>query len=52
MNGTAAPARTTDSPQVSRAVLEASGAVPILYLFAGAAVWLLLGSLLALMYSL
>ena len=47
----AAPAQTASSPQVSRTELEASGAVPLLCLFAGAAVWLLLGSLLALLNS-
>jgi len=47
-----APAQSAASPQVSRTELEASGAVPLLCLFAGAAVWLLLGSLLALLDSL
>ena len=48
----AATAATAAGPQVSRTQLEASGAVPILGLFAGAAVWLLLGVLLALLCSL
>ena len=48
----AAPAPTAASPRVSRTELEASGAVPLLLLFAGAAVWFLFGSLLALLDSL
>jgi len=55
MSVTEAPAAktaTATTPQVSRTELEASGAVPLLCLFAGAAVWLLLGSLLALLCSL
>jgi cytochrome c oxidase cbb3-type subunit 1 len=46
-----ATAATAASPQVSRTELEAAGAVPLLCLFAGAAAWLLLGSLLALLDS-
>jgi cytochrome c oxidase cbb3-type subunit 1 len=52
MSVSAAPAPTAAAPQVSRTEIEASGAVPLLCLFAGAAVWLLLGSLLALLCSL
>ena len=52
MTLTEAPTQSTASPQVSRTELEASGAVPLLLLFAGAAVWLLLGSALALLDSL
>jgi cytochrome c oxidase cbb3-type subunit 1 len=47
-----APAQTAESPPVSRTELEASGAAPLLCLLAGAAVWLLLGLLLALLDSL
>ena len=46
-----APATPAASPQVSRTELEASGAAPLLGLFASAAVWLLLGCLLQLLDS-
>jgi cytochrome c oxidase cbb3-type subunit 1 len=52
MSVSATPAPATASPQVSRTELEASAAVPLLCLFAGAAAWLLLGCLLALLDSL
>ena len=52
MSVTESPAQSAASQQFSRTELEASGAVPLLLLFAGAAVWLLLGLLLALLDSL
>jgi len=52
MSVTAAPSPTPVAAAVSRTEREATGAVPILGLFAGAAVWLLLALLLALLCSL
>jgi cytochrome c oxidase cbb3-type subunit 1 len=49
---TEAPAPTAVSAPVSRTELEASGAGPLLCLFGGAALWLLLASLFALLDSL
>jgi cytochrome c oxidase cbb3-type subunit I len=52
MNATTdAPTQSAASPQVTSAEIEASGAVPILLLFFGAAVWLLLATFLALICS-
>ena len=52
MTLTEPPAPTAAAPQVSRTELEASGAAPLLCLFASAAVWLLAAWLLALLESL
>jgi len=51
MSVTEAPNRAAASPQLSRTEIEANGAVPILYLFGGALVWLLLASVLELLAS-